>query len=98
MAYIKKNVETHAQKIITILTMFAHNVTYLARLVPLEPNMIVEIVMKPCIGKMENVKTLVILITTRMKMITYVIHATKLVKNVSLVMVNLAKNVMMVLT
>jgi hypothetical protein len=96
--YTKILVLTHAQIIITILIMFAQCVTLLVKLVMEEPIPIVTHAMKPLIYKMENVKTIVILITTKVNLITHVIHATKLVKNVSLEMMYLAKNVMMVLT
>lgn len=68
----------------------------LVKPVMLEPNTIVTLVMKPLIYKMENVRTIVIVITTRKKMITLVNHVTHLVQNVSLEMIILAKNVMMV--
>jgi len=67
----------------------------LVKLVMVEPTLIVTLVMKPLIYKMENVRTIVILITMRKKMITLVNHVTHLVQNVSLAMITLAKNVMM---
>lgn len=89
---------THAQIIITISIMFAHSVLLLVKLVTEDQHTIVTLVMRPLIYKMENVKTIVIHITTKAILITHVIHATNLVLNVSMEMLSLAKNVMMVLT
>lgn len=56
--------------------------------------MIVFLVMKPHIYKMENVLTIVILTSMKMKSITHVKFVMKLVKNVLVETENVAKNVM----
>jgi hypothetical protein len=59
------------------------------------PTKIVTLVMKQLIYKMENVRTIVILISMRMNLITHVKNVTQLVKNAHVEMENVVKNVMM---
>jgi len=93
--YIKIHVLIHAQTIITIMMVFVMSVMLLVKLVTDQPDTNVTLVMKPLIYKMENVLTIVILDLMKMKLTTNVNHVTILVKNVSLEMNSLAKNVMM---